>query len=72
MSRRRVIACCDGTSKDSESGNNPLTNVARISRCIKARDEDKGVEQVVYYVPGVGTGTSWFNNKYDAIIGRVG
>ncbi|KAH8670103.1 hypothetical protein BGZ60DRAFT_527588 [Tricladium varicosporioides] len=67
MASRRLIVCCDGTSKDSKSGN-PLTNVARISRCIAAHDED--IAQVVFYMPGVATGTSTINNTYDAIVGR--
>lgn len=64
---RRLIVCCDGTTNDSESGN-PVTNVARISRCIASHG--KKAEQIVFYMPGIATGTSKFNNTYDALIGR--
>ncbi|KAL8861658.1 MAG: hypothetical protein Q9178_001859 [Gyalolechia marmorata] len=58
-SRKRLIACCDGTWLDSTMGlmNNKLpvpSNVTRISHAIKAKSGD-GVAQIVFYQPGVGT-----------------
>jgi uncharacterized protein (DUF2235 family) len=68
---RRLVVCCDGTANDSDR-DNPLTNVARISRCIAAEDDRWGnlFTQIVFYMSGVGTGTSKANNMYDSIIGR--
>jgi uncharacterized protein (DUF2235 family) len=61
-SRRRLIACCDGTwnKPDSYSGS---TNVIRLARAIKPRSAD-GISQIVYYHSGVGTG-----NFVDHLIG---
>ena len=58
-SRKRLIACCDGTWLDSTMGlvNEKIpvpSNVTRISRAIKAKSSD-GIAQIVFYQPGVGT-----------------
>ncbi|KAL8726592.1 MAG: hypothetical protein Q9166_006627 [cf. Caloplaca sp. 2 TL-2023] len=58
-SRKRLIACCDGTWLDSTMGlmNRKvpiLSNVTRISHAIKAKSSD-GITQIVFYEPGVGT-----------------
>lgn len=66
---KKLIACCDGTWLNSDSGWkqpsvipwNPLghtatpSNVTRISRAIKALDSH-GCPQIVYYQRGLGTG----------------
>jgi len=73
--RRRLIVCCDGTTNDGINTTNPLTNVARISRCVKSeddRDPDDRVVQIVYYQTGVGTGTSQLANVVDSVYGRGG
>ncbi|KAH7394879.1 hypothetical protein DE146DRAFT_764489 [Phaeosphaeria sp. MPI-PUGE-AT-0046c] len=66
---KRLIVCCDGTWNDSVSTNNPLTNVARFSRCIEERTQD-GILQIVYYHTGVGAGTSKISNSIDGAVGR--
>ena len=68
---RRLIVCCDGTANDVDR-DSPLTNVARISRCISPEDRRGEIDftQIVYYLPGVGTGTSWAGNKVDGLVGR--
>ncbi|KAL9022488.1 MAG: hypothetical protein Q9185_000395 [Variospora sp. 1 TL-2023] len=58
-SRKRLIACCDGTWLDSSMGlmNSKIpvpSNVTRITHAIKAKSSD-GVPQVVYYQAGIGT-----------------
>ncbi|KAL8859634.1 MAG: hypothetical protein Q9198_010627, partial [Flavoplaca austrocitrina] len=58
-SRKRLIACCDGTWLDSTMGlmNQKIpvpSNVTRISHAIKAKSSD-GIAQIVFYQPGVGT-----------------
>ncbi|CAL8578368.1 hypothetical protein XPA_004157 [Xanthoria parietina] len=58
-SRKRLIACCDGTWLDSTMGlmNKKIpipSNVTRISHAIKAKSSD-GIPQIVFYQPGVGT-----------------
>lgn len=69
---KRLIVCCDGTqNSDSEKGQ-PLTNVAKIARCVDDEDTWASTKfiQIVHYQPGVGTGTSHFVNNRDAAIGR--
>ncbi|KAF2415751.1 hypothetical protein EJ08DRAFT_739706 [Tothia fuscella] len=66
---KRLIICCDGTWNDSVSTNNPLTNVARFSRCVNDRT-NTGILQIVYYHTGVGRGTSKISNSIDGAIGR--
>ncbi len=66
---KRLIVCCDGTWNDSISTNNPLTNVARFSRCVEDRTEDD-ILQIVYYHTGVGVGTSRISNSIDGAVGR--
>lgn len=67
---KRLVVCCDGTWNDSVSTKSPLTNVSRISRCIKAVSDRDGVLQIVYYQTGVGTGTSKIGKNVDGAIGR--
>lgn len=57
---RRLIVCADGTWKserDEERGQ-PVTNVVHLKRAIPLHDH-AGVEQVVFYDEGVGTGGLW-------------
>lgn len=73
---KRLIVCCDGTWMNSDNGyekpsfRNPKgtlqvpSNVTRISRCFKRRCKD-GVDQVISYESGVGTGS----NTVDEITG---
>ncbi|KAK9789862.1 hypothetical protein SCARD494_08824 [Seiridium cardinale] len=51
-----IIVCCDGTSNTAYKSNDasPLTNVVRISRCIKPVTAG-GMPQIVFYQPGLGT-----------------
>jgi len=69
---KRLIVCCDGTWNADDVTGQPLTNVAKIARCIDAHDTYKGNNfvQIVHYQPGVGTGTGKFSNIRDAVIGR--
>lgn len=69
-SQRRLIVCCDGTENDSISTNNPLTNVARLSRSLQTGVDEDGFVQIVHYQTGVATGTDWLANIYDAAFGR--
>lgn len=68
---RRLIVCCDGTTNAGDDGQ-PLTNVARIARCIDEKDTYKGRNfiQIVHYQPGLGTGTSKVVNKFDGMSGK--
>lgn len=74
MPRKRLIVCCDGTQNDSVNSGDPLTNVARVARCISntAWDEElqEKMNQIVFYQSGVGTGTSTLVNSWDTIRGR--
>jgi hypothetical protein len=51
---RRLVACCDGTWNTPDRLGH-TTNVVRLVRAIRSRTRD-GINQVVYYHPGVGTG----------------
>ncbi|AEO69738.1 uncharacterized protein THITE_2053906 [Thermothielavioides terrestris NRRL 8126] len=53
---KRIIVCCDGTWMDSlgENGNDPPSNVTRISRAF-CRTCSDGTHQIIHYFPGVGT-----------------
>jgi uncharacterized protein (DUF2235 family) len=63
----RFILCCDGTKNDGINKRRPRTNVARLARCISNTAK---VPQVVFYMRGVGTGTSRVNNWRDSFNGR--
>ena len=63
----RFILCCDGTKNDGVNKRRPRTNVARLARCISNTGR---VPQVVFYMRGVGTGTSRVNNWRDSFNGR--
>jgi uncharacterized protein (DUF2235 family) len=55
LARRRLIVCCDGTWNTPDRYGH-TTNVVRLVRSIKSFSTE-GVSQIVYYHPGVGTGT---------------
>jgi hypothetical protein len=74
---KRLVVCCDGTQNDGVNTLKPITNVARIARCINNEDVLTGtngsrcnVPQIVFYMRGVATGTSLFNNLRDSLFGR--
>ena len=57
---KRIIVCADGTWNDQDqidpnTGKRRPTNVTKLTRAIIPRAAD-GIEQVVYYHDGVGTG----------------
>src|SRR5688572_19460941 len=52
--RKRLIVCLDGTWRDAEDPGHS-TNVVRLMRRLASQDAD-GIEQVVFYDKGVGTG----------------
>ncbi|KAK7422410.1 hypothetical protein QQX98_001689 [Neonectria punicea] len=76
VTKKRLIACCDGTWMDSDNGYEEPgflksegtlqvpSNVTRISRCFKRRCSD-GKLQIISYESGVGTGS----NTLDSITG---
>lgn len=58
--RKRLFVCCDGTWNNAIGSANPITNVARLARCVPTWTDDEGREepsmlQLVYYSSGVGT-----------------
>ena len=59
---RRLIVCADGTWKsddDKQPGGKPRTNVVRLRDAILPTASD-GIEQKVFYDPGVGAQGGWF------------
>jgi T6SS, Phospholipase effector Tle1-like, catalytic domain/PilZ domain len=64
---KRIIICCDGTWNEPEGkkeGRRVPTNVLKLVRAIEPRDSESGIDQVVYYGRGVGTGTFGVVDKY--------
>lgn len=58
---KRLVICCDGTwsSADRErNGESAPTNVVRLAEAVAGADA-MGVEQRVYYGPGVGSDGNW-------------
>lgn len=58
---KRIVICCDGTwsSADRERDGQPApTNVVRLAEAVAGGDSG-GIEQRVYYGPGVGSDGSW-------------
>jgi uncharacterized protein (DUF2235 family) len=51
MAKKRLIVCCDGTWNFADQDSK--TNVIKVARAIPKKAD--GVEQRVYYSPGVGT-----------------
>lgn len=56
---KRIVLCADGTwnepeKKDEKTGRPQPTNVLKVARAVEPRT-GAGVDQVVYYHPGVGT-----------------
>lgn len=62
MAMKRLAVCCDGTWKDSDSGDG-YTNVARLAWAIKPNDTrgGKDIPQIVFYQSGVGSEGDFFN-----------
>lgn len=60
--KRRLIACCDGTWNSPDRYGH-TTNVVRLVRSIRSCTAE-GISQVTYYQPGVGTG-----NVLDHLVG---
>lgn len=58
--RKRIVLCADGTwnepeRKDPDTGRPQPTNVLKVARAVLPRASD-GIDQVVFYLRGVGTG----------------
>ncbi|GAA5966804.1 hypothetical protein JCM3765_004276 [Sporobolomyces pararoseus] len=54
---KRLIILCDGTLEDADSQPDTelYTNIGRLSRAIKEQDKEKEIEQIKFYLGGVGT-----------------
>lgn len=64
---KRIVICCDGTWNEPEKakeGHRVPTNVLKLVRAIEPRDSENGMDQVVYYGRGVGTGAFGLVDKY--------
>src|SRR3954453_16823419 len=59
---KRLVVCCDGTWKDSESGD-AYRNVSRLAWAIMPADTRGGasIPQIVFYQSGVGSEGDLFN-----------
>ena len=60
MENKRIIICCDGTWNEAErldsENRQTSTNVLRMVRAISPVDTDSGMQQIVFYQTGIGTG----------------
>lgn len=65
--KKRLIVCCDGTFSGVDKGTDDyLSNVGRLSRAIsrvRVTESGERIPQVVYYQPGVGTGSLTYIGK---------
>ncbi|KAI1473233.1 uncharacterized protein F4812DRAFT_43286 [Daldinia caldariorum] len=70
--KKRLFVCCDGTWKDAVNTAAPLTNVARLARCVKAVSFKNGTQilQIVHYQTGIGRGSSTIGRVIDGATGR--
>ncbi len=70
--KKRLFICCDGTWQDAVKTDYALTNVGRLSRCVKtvSEENDAHVLQVVYYQSGIGRGPSKTAKLVDGGTGR--
>ncbi|GAA6057860.1 hypothetical protein JCM3770_002726 [Rhodotorula araucariae] len=69
---RRIIVCADGTWESAffQTRDDMLTNVGRLVNAINARDDrDGAVEQVKYYLPGLGTGEETLQGALTGALG---
>src|SRR5205814_9894585 len=60
---KRIVICADGTwndrdQVDKKTGKRHPTNVVKVARAVRSRST-AGVDQVVFYHDGVGTGGAW-------------
>ncbi|WP_055476034.1 DUF2235 domain-containing protein [Gordonia sp. HS-NH1] len=65
--KKRLVVCCDGTWKSSKDPR--ISNVEKIARAVTT-DADDGAVQLVHYVNGVGTGSSWSDRVIGGAFGR--
>ncbi|KAH0541755.1 hypothetical protein FGG08_003777 [Glutinoglossum americanum] len=66
---KKIVVCCDGTGYREHSGT-LITNVSRISRCIRPFHKEAEVPQVVYYQSGVGTETWTLSSLFRQAFGK--
>lgn len=68
---KRIVICCDGTwnlpDKDAEGIPVP-TNVVKLCEAVCPKDKN-GIEQVMYYDPGIGTSGSLLKRVFDGFTG---
>ncbi|MBD3671474.1 MAG: DUF2235 domain-containing protein [Gammaproteobacteria bacterium] len=59
MEKKRIILCCDGTWNEAERLDNEsrqyATNVLKTVRALSPVDEATGIQQLIFYQPGIGT-----------------
>ena len=68
---KRIVICCDGTWNlpDKDSGGIPVpTNVVKLAEAVRPRDKN-GIDQVMYYDPGIGTSGSLLKRVFDGFNG---
>ena len=68
---KRIVVCCDGTWNlpDKDSGGIPVpTNVVKLAEAVRPRDKN-GIDQVMYYDPGIGTSGSLLKRVFDGFNG---
>jgi hypothetical protein len=66
-----LVVCCDGTWNTAEQRHDGVpvpTNVVRLYNAVA--DDNKGVEQLKYYHPGVGTEAGWWDRAMGGATGK--
>ncbi|BGP32917.1 hypothetical protein JCM10296v2_004702 [Rhodotorula toruloides] len=67
---RRIVVCCDGTWESAlfQTNERMITNVGRIIGAIE-RTDNRGMEQIKMYFPGLGTGEQVFEAAWQGAFG---
>jgi uncharacterized protein (DUF2235 family) len=69
---RNLVVCCDGTWNTAEQRHDGVpvpTNVVRLYNSL-AEKNDNGIEQRMYYHPGVGTEPGWWDRTMGGATGK--
>jgi uncharacterized protein (DUF2235 family) len=71
---KRIVLCADGTwnepeQKDDKTGRIRPTNVLKVARAVRPEAAD-GIEQVVFYLPGIGGESEGIDKLTDGAFGH--
>jgi uncharacterized protein (DUF2235 family) len=68
---KRIVICCDGTWNRPDKRENGVpvpTNVVKVAQAVRETDA-RGMRQLMYYDPGIGTSGGFLKRLYDGATG---